>query len=151
MKRLILVMLLILSPPINAEEIADGPYLHMGVVVATMGACAFLAPDDINSDTHCFGAVAETFLLEIIFANTEYQSWAPAVGTCVTSALWEIRDHQGFGVADPKDFGWGCGPAILINYGLGGIFSFYNEKKKRYFADEEKEINIYRIVFRMKF
>lgn len=120
--------LLLITPVGHAEEIADGPYLHIGIMVSTMAACAFLAPDDINADTHCFGGVAETFLLEIGFANSEYRSWAPAAITCATGALWEIRDHQGFGVSSFKDFVWTCVPAITTNIGLNGIITFYNKK-----------------------
>lgn len=125
---LIFALMLTLANPVHAEKIADAPYLHMGAVVATMAACAFIAPDDINADTHCFGGVAETFLLEMGFADTKYQAWAPAAITCVTGALWEIRDHQGHGVASFDDFAWTCLPAITTNYGLNGIISFYKEK-----------------------
>lgn len=117
------------STPGHAEEIADGPYSSMGLLVTTMFSCTL---PEADKSSHCFVGVVSGVGGTMLSANTEVREWLPTAIGCGIGIAKEIRDHQGFGTADPYDAAWTCGAAALSSYATNGIITFYNNKGSPY-------------------
>jgi len=121
MKSWVFLVLIFAASPIQAEEdlFADGPYLGIGIQVASLVGCSQASRSDLSS--HCYvGLITGTWAT--IFSKN------PWIGTaigCGLGAAKEAYDKNNGGVADGEDFAYTCGSAALSSYAMDNILTFY--------------------------
>lgn len=112
-----LLILFLLSSPVQAFEIPDGLPLFVGA----MAAGAIITEPDKGSHYY-IGFVTGTW--GTIFTKSPY--WGAGIG-CGLGAAKEAYDRNN-GVADVEDFAYTCVAAIISSYATNRILIYYKNR-----------------------